>query len=171
MQKTEIERDLGVLISNDLECDQHVISATSKANRKLGMIKHTLKYPDTNTLKLLNKSMVRPHLEYAATVWNPTWQKDIDKLENVQRRATKIEPLKGKNYEERSRILDLPLLQERRRRGDLIEMYKTVNSNGYINLIEPLRFFDNMSRGHHSKRIHWELVKKRCRYHFSQTEW
>jgi hypothetical protein len=38
-------------------------------------------------------------LEYAATVWSPTWQKDKDKLENVQRRATRIEPLKVKNYE------------------------------------------------------------------------
>jgi hypothetical protein len=53
LQKTEIERDLGVLISNDLEWDQQVISATSKANRKLGLIKHAFKYLDTITLKLL----------------------------------------------------------------------------------------------------------------------
>ena len=166
LQKTEIERDLGVLISNDLEWDQQVISATSKANRKLGLIKHAFKYLDTNTLKLLYKSMVRPHLEYAALVWSPTWQKDKDKLENVQRRATRIEPLRGKNYEERRRILNLPLLEERRRRGDLIEMYKIINLNGYINFLEPMRFFDNMSRGRHNKRIHRELVKKTCRYHY-----
>ena len=110
--------------------------------------------------------MVRPHLEYAATVWSPTWQKDKEKLENVQRRATRIEPLRGKNYEERRRILNLPLLEERRRRGDLIEMYKIINLNGYINFLEPMRFFDNMSRGRHYKRIHRELVRKTCRYHY-----
>jgi ribonucleases P/MRP protein subunit RPP40 len=91
---------------------------------------------------------------------------DKDKLENVQRRATRIEPLRGKNYEERRRILNLPLLEERRRRGDLIEMFKIINSNGYTNFLEPLKFFDNMSRSRHSKRIHRELVKNTCRYHY-----
>jgi len=36
---------------------------------------------------------------------------------SVQRRATRIEPLRGMNYEERRRILDLPTLEERRRRA------------------------------------------------------
>jgi serine acetyltransferase len=59
LQKTEIERDLGVIISNDLEWSQHVISATNKANRQLGIIKHAFTYLDIDTLKLLYKSMVR----------------------------------------------------------------------------------------------------------------
>ena len=93
LQKTEIERDLGVIISNDLEWSQHVISATNKANRQLGIIKHAFTYLDIDTLKLLYlyKSMVRPHLEYAATVWSPTRKVDIDKIENLERRATRIE--------------------------------------------------------------------------------
>ena len=105
-------------------------------------------------------------MEYAATVWSPSWKSDIDKIENVQRRATHIEPLRGIDYVNRRKILSLPLLEERRRRGDLIEMYKITNSTGYVNFLEPLRFFDNMSRGRHNKRMHRELVKKRCRYHY-----
>ena len=66
---------MGVIISKDLELDHHVISATNKANRKLGMIKHSFNYLDVTTLKLLYKSMVRPDLEYAATVWSPSWIK------------------------------------------------------------------------------------------------
>ena len=54
--------------------------------------------------------MVRPHLEYAATVCSPSWIKDIDRLEDVQRRATRIEQLRGLNYEERRQILELPTL-------------------------------------------------------------
>jgi hypothetical protein len=42
----------------------------------------------------------------------------------VQRRATKIESLRGVTYDERLKILDLPLLEERRRRGDLIQKDK-----------------------------------------------
>ena len=76
LQQTTVERDLGVIISNDLNWEQHVTSATNKANRKSGMIKHAFSYLYGNTFNLLYKSMVRPHLEYAATVWSPPWIKD-----------------------------------------------------------------------------------------------
>ena len=72
------------MISKDLECEHHFISATNKANRKLGMIKHSFNYLDITKMKLLYKSTVRPHLEYAATVWSPSWIKDINRLEDVQ---------------------------------------------------------------------------------------
>ena len=133
------------------------------------MIKHSFNYLDVTTLKLLYKSMVRPHLEYAATVWSPSWIKDIDRLEDVQRRATRIEQLRGLNYEERRRILKLPTLEERRRRGDLIEMFKIKNSPTYINFVEPLRYFDSISGNRHNKRIYREAVKTgrvRCRHNF-----
>jgi ribonuclease P/MRP protein subunit RPP40 len=65
-----------------------------------------------------------------------TQKADIDKIENVQRRATRIEALRGVNYENRRKILNLPLLKDRRTRGDLIEMFKISNSKGYINFPE-----------------------------------
>ncbi len=113
--------------------------------------------------------MVRPHLKYAATVWSPSWIKDIKKLEDVPRRATRIEPLRGMNYVKRRRILDLLMLEERRRRGDLIEMFKIKNSPNYINFVDSLRHFYSMSRGRHNKKLHWEAVKTgniRSRHYF-----
>jgi ribonuclease P/MRP protein subunit RPP40 len=70
LEKNIIEKDLGVLISNYLEWKHQVKSAVNKANRKLGMIKHTFSYLGDNTFNLLYKSIVRPHLEYASTVWS-----------------------------------------------------------------------------------------------------
>ena len=155
-----------MIISSDLNWEHHVISATSKANRALGTIKHAFRYLDNYTFNLLYKSLVRPHLEYAARVWSPYWAKDKNRLESVQRRATKIVSLRGLNYDQRRMALGLPTLEERRRRGDLIEMYKITNSENYINLEEPLSFFDNMSRGRHNKRLHRSLDKKTCRHNF-----
>jgi hypothetical protein len=87
---TNMEIDLGVHISDDLEWNSHVNSAVNKANQKLGQIKHVFKFMDEKMMKLLFVSLVRPNLEYAATIWNPYWQYDKDKLEKVQQRATKL---------------------------------------------------------------------------------
>ena len=87
----------------------------------------------------------------------------------MQRRASQIKPLKGMNYETRSKILNLPTLEERRKRGDLIEMYNIKNSPKYIYFVELLIYFDSMSRDQHNKRLHRESVKTgktRCRHHF-----
>jgi len=52
-------------------------------------------------------------------------KKDIDLLESVQHRATRMVPGLAKlNYEERLRRIDLPTLAYRRTRGDAIEAYK-----------------------------------------------
>ena len=59
----------------------------------------------------LYKSIVRPHLDYCAQAWRPHYRKDIDKLEKVQKRATKmIEGLEGYSYSDRLRILSLTTL-------------------------------------------------------------
>ena len=58
-------------------------------------------------------------------VWSSHLKKDIECLERIQRKATKlVKGLKRKSYEERLNVLKLHSLQQRRLRGDLIEAYK-----------------------------------------------
>jgi len=72
---------------------------------------------------MLYKSLVRSHLEYAYSVWYPKRSIDVDKLERVQKRATKLIPeLSNKPY----MALNLPTLKYRRCRGDVIELFKIV---------------------------------------------
>ena len=76
----------------------------------------------------LYRAQVRPHIEYANVVWHPYKIKDIETIERVQRRATKLIPgLKDRSYEQRLRTLGLFTLAFRRLRGDLIETYKIVS--------------------------------------------
>ena len=78
--------------------------------------------------KMLFKSLVRPHLEYASTVWSPYYKTDIENLEKVQRRATKfITEISELSYSDRLQYLDLPTLQYRRLRQDLLFIYKYSN--------------------------------------------
>jgi len=69
--------------------------------------------------------MVRPHLEYSNSVWCPFKKGDIENIEKVQKRATKlILSLKKLPYHERLRQLKLPTLKYRRLRGDMIEVLR-----------------------------------------------
>ena len=76
--------------------------------------------------------MVRPHLEYYVLAWRPYRKKDIDTLERIQRRATKMIKLRDLSYEERLRECGLTTLETRRLRGDQIEVFKILN--GYENI-------------------------------------
>ena len=80
---------LGITIAKDLSWTEQISKVTSKANRSLGFLRRNIK---TNSEVIKTKaynSIVRPTLEYAATVWSP-WQKGLrDSLEAVQRRAAR----------------------------------------------------------------------------------
>ena len=72
------ERDLGVIIQNDLKCTQKCINVVNTANKVLGMIRRSFMCKDREIILQLYKSLVRPHLEYCVQAWRPHLQKDIE---------------------------------------------------------------------------------------------
>ena len=78
---------------------------------------------------------MRPHLEFASSVWNTLNKREIRKIEGVQRRATgMVLELKGLGYEERLKRLGLTDMELRRKRGDLIQLYKICNGLEEVDL-------------------------------------
>ena len=125
VEEVSHERDLGVIFDTNLKWTQQIGASVNKANRILGMLSRTFVSREAGIWKQLYISMVRPHLEYAFQVWSPFLEGDISKLEKIQKKATKIpNKLKNMSYEYRLKALGLTTLEERRRRGDLIYMYK-----------------------------------------------
>ena len=90
LESTSEERDIGVIIDETLKFHRHTATAVKKANTVLGIIKKSFITLDTQTLPLLYKSMVRPHLEYGNVFWGPHYKSDQQMLEKVQKRATKL---------------------------------------------------------------------------------
>jgi len=90
LESTSEEKDLGVWIDDKLKFTSHIGHAVTKSNQILGLIKRSFVYRDTEIIKRLFTAPVRPHLEYANSVWHPRFKKDVEQLEKVQRRATKL---------------------------------------------------------------------------------
>ena len=130
----------------------------------MAMIRRDYVYLDGDSLVLLFKSLIRPHLEYGNVVWSPVSQKNIDLIENVQRRATKLVPEISKlKYEERLKHLKLPSLVYRRARGDMIEVYKYLHGTYKVEASFLPLDSDSITRGHSLK-----LDKQRNRLEIRQ---
>ena len=84
------ERDLGILIQEDLEWDAYVAQVTNQANRIFGMIRRSHEDKSVKNIVQMYKYLVRPHLEYVLQTWRPHKEKHVDQIERVQRRATKM---------------------------------------------------------------------------------
>ena len=82
------EKDLGISFNDNLTFEKHINEKVNKANSLVGMVRRTFVYLDKDVFKVLFISIVRPHLEYGAPIWNPYTKKLINQIENVQRRAT-----------------------------------------------------------------------------------
>ena len=144
LDKAEEEKDLGVNIHSSLSVSHNCAKEVSKGQQMAGFINRTVSYKSIETVVSLYKSLVRPHLEYCAQVWAPYLRKDIDPLERVQRRVTRrIKCIPTLPYEERLKSHGLIKFENRRRRGDLIEVFKIVK--GLVN-VAPDTFFHMSNR-------------------------
>ena len=119
------EKDIGVTIDSELTFDEHISNKVWSANGIVGLVRRSFSFLDTRSFKKLFCAFVRPHLEYAQSVWAPHLQRQIDAIENVQMRATKlVDGLGGLEYGERLKKCDLTTLLFRRMQGDIIDMWK-----------------------------------------------
>ena len=171
LEKSDLEKDLGVFVSSDLKPSAHVAKIAAKANARVGLIKRTFTYMDREIFTSLYTTLVRPILDYGVQCWSPYLVKDINKLEQVQRRATLLVPeCSTLCYEERCKLLCLQTLQARRERGDMIEVYRLltgmegVRYSKFFQLSPSHARGEGYTRGHSKKLIkpsHWRTSLKR----------
>ena len=146
-----------------MKWDDQVKISVSKANKALGTLRRSFKCWDAVMFKQLFEMYVRPSLEYAASAWNPYNQGDIEKLERVQRRATRLVPgIKHLDYEDRLVHLKMQSLVSRRARGDLIQMYKCCTGKNAVEWLQTWSTSQVPTTGPsgNTRRAHW-LVKEK----------
>ena len=143
LSKTVNEKDLGVTMNTDMKVSEQCRVAASKGNQVLGMIRRNVTYKEKSLIVPLYKAIVRPPLEYCIQARSPYLRKDIDMLEQIQRRATKLIPgLRDLSYEESLNLLmSTDNTRNAKIKGDQIEVFKILN--GYENTDSNIYFFRN----------------------------
>ena len=115
LEKLDNFRDLGIQIDSKLKFHIHTNTVVRKAYRVLGLICNSFECKDSDVMVKLYKTLVRPIIEYNNVLWGPFYVLDNQKIERIQRKATRIIPsISHLSYHDRLRHLNLPSLQHRR---------------------------------------------------------
>ena len=118
--------NFGIQVDAKLKFHTHTDTVVKRAYRVFGLICKSFECKDCDIIVKLYTTLVRPIVEYNNVLWGPsyihTWQ---SKIERIQRKATRMIPsISPLPYHNGLRQLNLPSLQHRRRRGDLIYLYQ-----------------------------------------------
>jgi len=92
LETAVLEKDFGIWSDPSLKFSVHVTNVVNKDNQILGLTRRSFTYMDLSLMKTLYTVLVRPHLKYGNVVWHPFLKKDIELLESVQHRASKMIP-------------------------------------------------------------------------------
>ena len=159
LEETSKFRDLGLVTTSKLSWNAHVDKISSKANKILGLVKRTCRgLNNATTLRTLYCALVRSHLDYCTVVWSP---RCVDKLERIQRRATKLILKTDNEYDTRRERLNLLSLFVWC--FVVVFFYKILN--GYINIEISLyiEFYSDSERNSLRRRDELTLKKNYAR--------
>ena len=149
LEQVETFKYLGILLSSDLSWSAHIESICTKARKLIGLLyRRFYGNIDDHSLLELYSVLVRPHLEYAAPVWDPHLTKYTNKLESVQKFALKM-CLKqwDLGYQDLLDLSQLPTLENRRLYLKLCTLYKIIHGYFYF---PPNVFVPQVSRQSYS---------------------
>jgi hypothetical protein len=132
ISRTNLVRDLGILMDSKMLFSDHVNYVTNKAYRNLGFLMRTCRpFGNCHSLKIVYYAYCRSILEYGSPVWNPQYDVYIKMLERIQKKFINHLNFKyfkrKQNYAEDCKHYNLLPLDSRRNLLDLCLLYDVVN--------------------------------------------
>jgi hypothetical protein len=136
----EEEKDVGITVQNNLKPAKHCQRVAATAMGVLKQLAKNFHYRDKKIFLKLYTQYVRPHVEFATPAWSPWLNTDIQLIEKVQEKAVgMISGLKGANYAEKCKELDIETLEERREINDMAQVYKLMSGKDKITRVNLLK--------------------------------
>jgi hypothetical protein len=133
LEASSEERDIGVVVTENLKPSAQCAKAARTAQSVLGQLIRAFHYRDRHIFMRLYKQYVRPHLEFSTQAWAPWTEGDKSCLEKIQQRAVRmVSGLLGDSYEERIAELGLETLEERRHQADMAMVHKIMHGKGQL---------------------------------------
>ena len=88
LNSTKAEKDVGVIVQENLKFDQHCKKVVNKCNQIIGQVWRSFENKEPGIMLDIYHTYILPHIDYGISVWYPHLQRDIDMLESIQRRFT-----------------------------------------------------------------------------------
>ena len=178
LEHVQSAKYLGCTITSDLDWHEHISNICSKANNTLGFLRRNLYISSVKIKEQAYKSLVRPSLEYASSVWDPYEIGDINQLEMVQRRAARFVCNRYRNRSSVGSMLDMlewEPLQTRRKVNRLTMLYKINQELVAIQKSTYLKPVNKYTRNSHSNSFMIPTATKNYRkesfFHRTIREW
>ena len=169
LPKTEVFKDLGIFISNNLKWNHHINYIYRTASILSFQILKSFISTDLVILKKLYLVYIRPKMEYNTPLWSPCSIKDINQLESIQRKFTRSIfnrcNISYTSYIDRLTKLNIKTLEYRRLEFDLITFFKLINNE---TTIDSQTFFKPYESNYS---LRGNNRKYTCKYHFNNVGW
>ncbi len=141
---------LGITIDSNLSWDKHLNTTITKARYKIMLMRKNKAYLSQDILMLMYKGLIRPSLEYCASMFNNLNKEQCRRLEVVQNDALRVMLHKGRRESatEMRNVLNIPTLKSRRRVKRACMKYKSLNDGTpkYLTDILPSNNSDSRTR-------------------------
>lgn len=177
IKKESTTRDLGFMISHNLDFSEHWKKAINSSKFQMTQIFNHYNSNKPNLIFLLYKTFIRPLLEYGTVISSPPKQSDIRAIEAVQNSFTRrlysrtvgkyvsISDPEYKTSAERNELFGLTTLQRRRLTTDKKMISKMINGKIDLKVPEFFTFSDN-TRTRCKRKFSWSRCKSKIRKHF-----
>ena len=125
LEQVDSVKYLGVVLTSDLTWTEHINRICNKTRKLIGLMYIRFHHCHPDLMLTLYKAFIRPHLEYAAQVWDPHLSKDIELVEKTQKFALRVCTRNwSASYPELLEHCQVPTLSERRTTAKLCHLYK-----------------------------------------------